>query len=393
MKKFFSFIAAVLFAGSMSAGVYVKATSIAAGDVVVLASPDVLMELSGISTTSTKYGTGVAFTGAPAGVFTLTVEAGTAENSFAFKTSDSKYLTWTSGNSLNVAADKSANTSWTVTIDSENGQAAIVNVADATRQIWWNVNSPRFAAYTNKSHGDGYKCPSLYVEGEAPAVAEPVIGPIATLFYEEVEISIECETEGATIYYTINGADPDANSYQYVAPFSISSSLTIKAIAIKGEDASSIASKTYTAGVAQTVADALAALDDRTYIANQFVIGTICSVDFFNETYHSISYKLSDDGTEENALTVYSGKGLNGADFESIEDLKVGSKVVVLGDLTVFNGTKEFQQTSKIVKIISVPTAIDNTDAAAKAVKFFENGQLIILKNGVRYNAQGAIVK
>lgn len=38
-------------------------------------------------------------------------------------------------------------------------------------------------------------------------------------------------------------------------------------------------------------------------------------------------------------------------------------------------------------------TAIDNTDAAAKAVKFFENGQLIILKNGVRYNAQGAVVR
>ncbi len=38
-------------------------------------------------------------------------------------------------------------------------------------------------------------------------------------------------------------------------------------------------------------------------------------------------------------------------------------------------------------------TAISNTDADAKAVKFFENGQLIIIKNGVRYNAQGAIVK
>lgn len=40
-----------------------------------------------------------------------------------------------------------------------------------------------------------------------------------------------------------------------------------------------------------------------------------------------------------------------------------------------------------------VATAIDNTNVEAKAVKFFENGQLIILKNGVKYNAQGAIVK
>jgi len=34
--------------------------------------------------------------------------------------------------------------------------------------------------------------------------------------------------------------------------------------------------------------------------------------------------------------------------------------------------------------------AIDNIETGVKAVKFFENGQLIILKNGVRYNALGA---
>ena len=38
-------------------------------------------------------------------------------------------------------------------------------------------------------------------------------------------------------------------------------------------------------------------------------------------------------------------------------------------------------------------TAIDNTEEVVKVVKFFENGQLIIMKNGVKYNAQGAIVK
>lgn len=34
--------------------------------------------------------------------------------------------------------------------------------------------------------------------------------------------------------------------------------------------------------------------------------------------------------------------------------------------------------------------AIDNIEAAPKAQKFFENGQLVIIKNGVRYNALGA---
>lgn len=38
-------------------------------------------------------------------------------------------------------------------------------------------------------------------------------------------------------------------------------------------------------------------------------------------------------------------------------------------------------------------TAVDNIEAGAKAVKIVENGQLVIIKNGVRYNAQGTIVK
>ncbi|MBR0195578.1 MAG: DUF5123 domain-containing protein [Paludibacteraceae bacterium] len=38
-------------------------------------------------------------------------------------------------------------------------------------------------------------------------------------------------------------------------------------------------------------------------------------------------------------------------------------------------------------------TAIENTNAAVKTVKMIENGQMIIIKNGVKYNAQGAIVR
>ncbi|MCR5049465.1 MAG: hypothetical protein K6A36_00095 [Paludibacteraceae bacterium] len=38
-------------------------------------------------------------------------------------------------------------------------------------------------------------------------------------------------------------------------------------------------------------------------------------------------------------------------------------------------------------------TGIRNTAVSAKAVKFFENGQLYILKNGVKYDITGAIVK
>ena len=40
-----------------------------------------------------------------------------------------------------------------------------------------------------------------------------------------------------------------------------------------------------------------------------------------------------------------------------------------------------------------VPTAIENTAAEVKVVKVIENGQMFIIKNGVKYNAQGAVVR
>ena len=41
----------------------------------------------------------------------------------------------------------------------------------------------------------------------------------------------------------------------------------------------------------------------------------------------------------------------------------------------------------------TTPTAIDDVKVAAKAVKIIENGQVVILRDGVRYNALGQVVK
>jgi len=63
-----------------------------------------------------------------------------------------------------------------------------------------------------------------------------------------INLEINCQTEGATIYYTIGeGAVPDENSTIYNSPIQISSSLTINAFAYKdGFSPSIIATATYT---------------------------------------------------------------------------------------------------------------------------------------------------
>ena len=47
----------------------------------------------------------------------------------------------------------------------------------------------------------------------------------------------------------------------------------------------------------------------------------------------------------------------------------------------------------KYIYIADIATGIDNTAIEANVVKVIENGQLIIIKNGVKFNAQGAVVR
>ncbi|MBE6260782.1 MAG: chitobiase, partial [Prevotella sp.] len=50
--------------------------------------------------------------------------------------------------------------------------------------------------------------------------------------------------EGASIYYSVNGDDPDTNDTLYSQPFTVDETTTVKAIAIKDGVSSSVASKT-----------------------------------------------------------------------------------------------------------------------------------------------------
>ena len=84
-----------------------------------------------------------------------------------------------------------------------------------------------------------------YISGETPAVAIPVING-ETPFAESTQVTITCATTGASIYYTIDGATPTANSTSYSAPFTLTESATVKAIAYDANNnASSVATMAF----------------------------------------------------------------------------------------------------------------------------------------------------
>lgn len=88
---------------------------------------------------------------------------------------------------------------------------------------------------------------SIYVgEDFMPMVEKPVISPNGGNFTESTEISISCATNGARIYYTLNGDTPTSSSSEYTGtPITITSNVdVVKAIACRPGMASSEVAQT-----------------------------------------------------------------------------------------------------------------------------------------------------
>ena len=145
-KRVLMALALITMGVSTAWGQYTKATSIAAGDVVLLVCDSKKNEFNGLSK---DYGTGKSYSTAPNGAHELTVRVGSNSGTYSFEyTNSPSYLSWSSGNTLIANNSITQNSSWVVTFDSD-GNATIKNAKDNARKLQWNASSPRFACYTS----------------------------------------------------------------------------------------------------------------------------------------------------------------------------------------------------------------------------------------------------
>ena len=102
-----------------------------------------------------------------------------------------------------------------------------------------------------------------------------------------------------------------------------------------------------------TVSEALAAIDAGKGVTGVYAKGVVSEiVTPFNAQHGNISYNISADGsTTSDQLLAYRGLGLNGAAFTSADDISVGDKVVIYGNLTKYNTTYEFAQDNYLASI------------------------------------------
>lgn len=101
---------------------------------------------------------------------------------------------------------------------------------------------------------------------------------------------------------------------------------------------------------AYTVSEAKKLIDAGKDLATQvYVKGIVSKIDSYNDKYKSITYWLDD-----NTFQVYSGKGLDGKDFTSQDDIEIGANVIICGKIKKFNNntynTYEFDKENYLVE-------------------------------------------
>ena len=86
-------------------------------------------------------------------------------------------------------------------------------------------------------------------------VATPTFSPAGGRYADAQTVAISCTTTGAAIYYTLDGSTPTASSTPYTSALTISQTTTVKAVAVKDNEQSAVATATYKIGASASNPD------------------------------------------------------------------------------------------------------------------------------------------
>ena len=216
-------------------------------------------------------------------------------------TNDEIWLYTTDGNN-NVRVGTNENKVWEIDVTdaTETTYHGMKNVA--FNRYLGVYNTQNWRTYTSVNNNIKNTQIEFFILGDAPesAPAEPVFAPVAGTYTNSVDVSLTCETNGATIYYTLDGTDPTDASTVYADAIHITETTTVKAIAIKNALSSEIVSATYTITNMEVVATPVITPEAGNYNEPQQITIT-CATD------DALIYYTT-DGTDPTAeSTLYEG--------------------------------------------------------------------------------------
>lgn len=225
------------------------ASDLSTGDIVVIVDKTSGMAMSNDKGTSyAPVATEVSFisnqTQISAPLEKIQWEVTVTNGTYKFKVpGTSNYLYCTNTNN-GVRVGTNSNNAFTIS-NNNNGVPFLYNTA--TSRYLGVYSEQDWRCYTSINNNIQATVLAFYKKvGIASAVATPVISG-TTPFEGSTQVSINCETSGAQVYYTTDGSDPTTSSTLYSEPFTINATTTVKAIAVLNGETSNVATKTFTA--------------------------------------------------------------------------------------------------------------------------------------------------
>lgn len=218
----------------------------------------------------------------------------------------------------------------------------------------------------------------FYAAAAADEAKAPAINGDAN-FATSTTISMEA-AEGAKIYYTLDGTEPTNASTEYTAPFELTETKTIKAIAYEGEKSSIVISSTFTKATAVTCAEA-AELAMKVASNNALTSTYYVIVAYVSEVEGGLSsgqQKFWVSDAKDGAKTFYSY-------FCNVpQALEVGMKIQMFGQLTKYNTTPQMKNGQVTILPEDAPAA---TVIVAENTTISEMGQNLVLSATVEEKA------
>ena len=155
-------------------------------------------------------------------------------------------------------------------------------------------------------------------------------------FKESATVSMKA-AEGLKVYYTLDGTEPTTASTEYAAPFEVTETTTVKAIAHDGENASEVVTVVFKKMQVLTPSEAVA-LCTTTESTDKYIIrGYVTEIaTAYDASYNNITIWLGDKLSGENLLQAYRAVPTTATDKEVV----VGNYVEVIGKLILFGSSK-----------------------------------------------------
>lgn len=262
---------------------------------------------------------------------------------------------------------------------------------------------------------DNARVPYIDIYAAVPGAPEtPTVDIPEGLYTSAQDVTLSCATPGATIYYTIDGSRPTKTSLAYSTPIAVSSSVTIRAVAILNDIRSELMRAAYVIADVEhdgsqlnpySIADVLKLNSPgwKAWVHGYIIDGfdpniTVRELSSESETAIAIA-DLDTEIEKDNMVFVeLTTKSVREALNVAKHPENIGKEVWIYGVLANYGGKPGLSKASKYT--FTEPTGIDNSpvetgsDAQTlKPLKLLKHNQLLIVIDGKTYNVQGIRVE